>query len=210
LGNLDAPNKYPRGALALSAAAVRFPIQIFASIVYHLNGQVARALTLWSTGVVTLQMVKDSKRTKVIKEESGGSIKINRTIALPKVMVCEDGRRLSTAFNDASWGKLTRKYMRWVQDMRVTSVEKVIQKAIALVPASRGGESMSTLAVDDSEVVTMVVDISDSDHECKLMKLSLCICSFPSVEIGAATSRFRDALSIHAYSVFSRHVWFPP
>jgi hypothetical protein len=115
---------------------------------------------------VTLQMVKDSKHTKVIKDESG-VVRINRTIALPKVMLREDGSRLSTAFNDASWGNLSRKYVRYVQDMRVTSIEKVVKKAIALVPSGRGGESRFPPVVDDSEGITAVVDISDSDHECK-------------------------------------------
>lgn len=130
--------------------------------------KVARALTLWLTGAVTLEMVKDSKRTKVINEELGRSIKINRTIVLPKFVDLEDGSRLSTAFNDVSWGKSSRKYMRWVQSMRVTSVEKVIEKAVALVPTSRGGASTSAVAVDDSEGVVMVIDISHSDDECEL------------------------------------------
>jgi len=124
----------------------------------YFDCKVQRALKLWATGAITLQMVMDAKPAKG-----------NKGMTLPKVMVNDNGTQESTSFNDATWGSIARTRMEFVNNsLRSSSLEKVIQKAKVFMVANHAGGSRSTSdAMDIDGTYTQMVDLSDPDSECK-------------------------------------------
>ena len=120
--------------------------------------KVQRALTLWATGAVTMEMVLDAKTNK------------NKALSLPKVMTLDDGTEMSTSFNDATWGDVTRTRMAFVNNnLRLSSLEKVIQKAKAFVVTTSGGHSKASSSglTDADKQCAQMVDLSDPENECE-------------------------------------------
>lgn len=108
-------------------------------------------------------MVVDAKATKG-----------NKGLALPKFIVLGDGTQESTSFNDMTWGSITRTHMEFVNEhLRLSSLEKVIQKAKAfmVVNHTRGSRGTSD-TTDVNGTSTKMVDLSDSGGECKQDKCS--------------------------------------
>jgi hypothetical protein len=124
---------------------------------------VERALTLWANGVITLQMVIDEKSGK------GGN--------LPRFMNIGDSH-ISTAFNEATWGSITRIRMDFINNVfRTSSLDKIIEKAKAhKVNGNAGGSrGSSTDGIIPQTSGVQMVDLSDSDDICKCIhELMLC------------------------------------
>ena len=123
-----------------------------------LGCKVQRALTLWATGTVTMEMILDAKTNK------------NKALSLPKVMTLDDGTEMSTSFNDATWGDVTRTRMAFVNNnLRLSSLEKVIQKAKAFVVTTSGGPSKASSSglTDADKQRAQMVDLSDPENECE-------------------------------------------
>jgi hypothetical protein len=120
----------------------------------------------WATGTITLQMVLDTKKIKRTKSTSTG-ISPNG-VTLPKYFININGVEESTAFNDATWAGATTKYMNFVINvLREKSYNSIIEKAeqlrVSIHGVSTGGDSMDVDHPDDVDLV----DLSDSDDECK-------------------------------------------
>jgi hypothetical protein len=127
--------------------------------------KVQRALKLWATGTITLQKVLDAKAIKGTTKGLAG---------LPKVMT---GIEESCSFNDVTWGAVTRRHMEFVNHkLRQSSFEKIVQKAKEFMVTNNAGGSRrtsDTMDVDGASV--QLVDLSDSDSECKQNWTSLCV-----------------------------------
>lgn len=122
-------------------------------------------MTLWATNTVTLQMVIDAKNTKRTRT-STAIVKGNRSVPLPKYFIRNNGVEESTGFNEATWSAATTKYMSFVNNrLRGSSFDKIIDKAMALVPVVHTGGSDDVMDVDPDDI--QLVDLSDDD-ECKL------------------------------------------
>jgi hypothetical protein len=123
------------------------------SILIHFDIKVQRALKLWAMEVITLKMVRAAKQTR------------GRTVAFPKTVIVDGGGEESTSFNDVNWGNVTRSRMEFVNaDLRVSSLEKIIEKAKELLPNHGAGGSKNTSdLMDVDRVDNQLVDLSDSD-----------------------------------------------
>jgi hypothetical protein len=109
---------------------------------------VQRALKLWATGTISLQMVLDSK-----------AMKGSKGVSLPKVI---NGTEESTAFNDATWGSVTRIRMEFINNkLRLSSMEKILEKVKAVVVTNPAGGRED--AMDINEMSVDMVDLSESD-----------------------------------------------
>jgi len=125
MGDPRGADKHPCGALGLAAAAVE------------------RALTLFSTGTVTL--AKFTAGTK--------------GVMLPKTLMTKSGQSSdkSTSFNEGMWGCVTRARISQARTvLRNSSLEKILQKARDFEKiSSRGSKTSST---------TETKDINDADE----------------------------------------------
>jgi hypothetical protein len=111
-------------------------------------------------------MVLDTKKIKRTKSTSTG-ISPNG-VTLPKYFINSNGVEESTAFNDATWAGATTKYMNFVINvLREKSYNSIIEKAeklrVSIHGVSTGGDLMDVDHPDDVDLV----DLSDSDDECK-------------------------------------------
>jgi hypothetical protein len=95
--------------------------------------------------------------------------KNSKGLILPKVMVLDDGNRESTSFNDMTWGAVTRARMEFVnRNLRLSSWEKVIEKSkVFMVTNHPGGSRHTSDTMDVDGANAQMVDLSDSDGECK-------------------------------------------
>jgi hypothetical protein len=90
-----------------------------------------RALTLWATGVITLQMVLESKNTRRTRHVGGGAA---HNISLPKTFTYDNGTEESTAFNNVTWSTAMTKYMTFINtSLRSSSFDKIAVKAQEMV-----------------------------------------------------------------------------
>jgi hypothetical protein len=90
-----------------------------------------RALTLWVTGVIMLQMVLESKNTRCTRHVGGGAA---CNITLPKTFTYDNGTKESTAFNDVTWSTATTKYMTFINtSLCSSSFNKIAAKAQEMV-----------------------------------------------------------------------------
>jgi hypothetical protein len=128
--------------------------------VTNMFGQVQRALTLFATGTVTLDMFTSG----------------NKNVTLPKTLNTASGKPsdTSTAFTEIVWGNITRARVSQARTvLRDASLEKIIQKAKDFEKISSNGSkaSTSTEIVDVDHVDgshTQLVDLSDPEWDyCK-------------------------------------------
>jgi hypothetical protein len=90
-------------------------------------------LILWSTGTITVEMVRTAKRTK--------------NIVLPKKLNQSTGKisNRQTGFNDVSWGDSTRAYAQSIKaSLSDKSFDKILQGGIAFARKSRRAKDIST------------------------------------------------------------------
>jgi hypothetical protein len=110
-------------------------------------------------------MVFDAKSTSTKGARGiGVTVKAPRNLSLPKTLVSKEGDHLSTAFNDATWGNVTRKHMRYIdQQLRDSTFMTVIKKAKELaLPAHAMGSKCTT-----------IIDIDNSDGACGNHRLGM-------------------------------------
>jgi hypothetical protein len=98
-------------------------------------------LTLWATCTVTTEMVRTAK---------------GRNISLPKKLNQSTGKisNRQTGFNDASWGKSTRAYVRGIDvNLSSKSFDIIIRRAMEFARKSRRAS-----AEDKTEITTQAGD----------------------------------------------------
>src|ERR1700679_1219281 len=99
--------------------------------VTNMFGQVQRALTLFATGTVTLDMFTSG----------------NKNVTLPKTLNTATGKPSDTpmAFTEIVWGNITRARVSQARTvLRDASLEKIIQKAKDFEKISLNGSKAST------------------------------------------------------------------
>jgi hypothetical protein len=157
---LDDAAKSPKNSLALAAAAVH--LCLFKSLMFLiccLTIQVERALRLWATGTLTIQMVNDEDN-------------------LPKDFnVVEDAEddedtHIETAFNESEWGDVTRDYLESIAQLREGSLNEIMKLAFAEHHAARPRKRAHS-AIEEGEAVgerkrkrnkrACIVDLTEHD-----------------------------------------------
>jgi hypothetical protein len=93
-----------------------------------MHSQVERILRLWSSGNLTIEMVREAKNAK-------------RAIKLPPVINPATGKESArySAFSEGSWGKPTRAFIKSARKMDDEAIERIIDgaKEYARVSLSR-------------------------------------------------------------------------
>jgi hypothetical protein len=95
------------------------------------NDQVERALTLFATGTITIEMIRTAK---------------GKTISLPKTLNYSTGKvsNRQTGFNDATWGKSTRSYVNGINENLADDMfELIIRRAKGFAKTSRQTQDKS-------------------------------------------------------------------
>ena len=95
------------------------------------NDQVERALTLFATGTITIEMIRTAK---------------GKTISLPKTLNYSTGKvsNRQTGFNDATWGKSTRSYVNGINENLADDMfELIIRRAKGFAKMSRNTQDKS-------------------------------------------------------------------
>src|SRR5882762_9300662 len=95
------------------------------------NDQVERALTLFATGTITIEMICTAK---------------GKTISLPKTLNYSTGKvsNRQTGFNDATWGKSTRSYVNSINmNLADDMFELIIHQAKGFAKTSRHTQDKS-------------------------------------------------------------------
>jgi hypothetical protein len=134
-------------------------------------------MKMWATGTITLSTVLEAKGVGTSRSIDAPA-KTPKGLTLPKNIVSADGNQVSTAFCDATWGKASRRYMRYINnpnDFRTSSFEKTIEKAKEFATAGQvGGSRLTAIDIDEpgERLPVIFVDISDSEDEC--VPLSTC------------------------------------
>lgn len=160
-GHKKIPGLYPttkleRGGLVLSSVSVCYYICIIHILICSPALKVQRGLRLWAIGAITLQMVKNAK---------AGTGK--KMVVLPQKFALENGSVETMAFNDTTWGAITRARMDFVNNhLRESSLAKAIEKAKESIAPH---QDMS-VDVEENQDVQMV-DLSDD--ECTLIRPSM-------------------------------------
>lgn len=113
-----------------------------------------RALTLVSTGTLTIALLRASNSKK--------------TIPLPRTFNLSSGKESTrvTGFSDTAWGKETRSYAKSASSLSADKFKVIIQEAQALMnPIRPRANHGDVIVIDDDEdnKRAHLIDLSDSD-----------------------------------------------
>jgi Neuraminidase (sialidase) len=139
LGDSNSLERYPTGGLALSAAAI------------------ARALTLGKNGIITIEMIQESKASK-------------KPITFTKATNQASGKQstMNTAFSFAKWGDKTHEYVRMIKDdLRESSRQNIATQAYAFYKSKQQHSSSDgvSMDIDEPEVPRRRIrDLSDDEN----------------------------------------------
>jgi hypothetical protein len=117
---------------------------------------VERALTLVSTGTLTVAMAHNSK---------------GKAVTLPRTLNLSTGKESmrQTGFSDAVWGKATRSYATSIHSLSNTKFDAIITAAQAFMKPTRAHNRTSDAEVidvdDDTNERACLVENSDSDSD---------------------------------------------
>ena len=119
-----------------------------------------RALTLIATGTLTVAVARASK---------------GRTVNLPRTFNLSTGRESmrQTGFNDTTWGKTTRSYVKSARSLSNAKFNAIIQAAqpfVILKPdrvRNKATDAMEVISIDDSEDERAHLVYNSDNNECK-------------------------------------------
>jgi hypothetical protein len=153
LGDPREPGHLPYAGLGLCAAGVR-GFQPSSWDLSLTSTKVERALTLWSTGVLTVEAVETSRMT-------------NRGLALRPSLNKTSGRMSNSvqAFNETNWGTATREYTQSAKAVSPERLKEIMELVCkyAGAQAMPGGHRHEPVDVNTNSARAKLVDLRDED-----------------------------------------------
>ena len=127
-----------------------------------------QALTLVATGTLTVAMAHGSK---------------GKAVALPRTLNVSSGKESmrQTGFSDAAWGKATRSYATSIHSLTHVKFDAIVKAAQAFAKPTRAhnrtSDATEVIDVDEFNERACLVDNSDEDSNCIVLKIFLFIVS---------------------------------